>query len=100
MPANSLYSPITSGIGLLVCGTGLLRLRDDVHVHSPAGIKGPEPFEGGHGKEIPVQQQQGVPKSKGCLISVLHHLDHMGSRRDRCTFSLPGSLEPVVEPDA
>ncbi len=46
------------------------------------------------------KQEQGVPKGTGGMIGVLDHLNHMEGSWDRCPFPFPGSLEPVMEPDA
>ena len=62
----------------LVCGAGLFRLCDNIHVYIPAVIKGFQLFKGWYGKEISVRQKQGIAKSKGSQVSVLHHLNYMG----------------------
>lgn len=72
-------SPWLAEAGLLERSTGLFCFCDDFHVHIPAVIKGFQLLKSRHSKEIPIQQKQGIPKSKGSLVSILHHLDHMGS---------------------
>lgn len=85
--------------GLLICSAGLFRFCDNLHTHASAVIEGFQLLNGRHRKEIPVQQEQGDPKSADSMIGILHHLDYMGSSRNRCPFPFPGSLEPVMKPD-
>ena len=92
--------PGLAGAWLLECGTGFFRFGDDLHAHLPAAVQCLQLFKGRHSKEIPVRQEQRIPKSKGGMVSVLHHLHHMEGGWNRCPLPPDGSLQAVMEPDA
>ena len=66
------------GAGLLECNTGFFRFRHNFHAHIAAVIERFQFLKSQYSKKIPVQQKQAIPKSKGSLVCVLHHLNHMG----------------------
>ncbi len=75
-------------------------LGDDPHADIPVPVKIPQFVKSRNRKEIPVQQEQGIPKGKGGMVSIFHHLYYMGSARNSRTVPGPGSLQAIMEPDA
>lgn len=79
--------------------TGFLCFRDDLHACIPILVEGCQFFQCRNGKEIPVQEEQGIPKSTGSTVSIFYHLHHMGRSTDAGTFPFCCGLEPIMETD-
>lgn len=59
-----------------------------------------ELLEGRNGKEIPVEQEDRIPKGLCGQIKILYHLYHMGCVGYRGRFSATNILKAVMRPDA
>lgn len=57
-------------------------------------------FKRRDGKEIPVQQEQGIPKSMDSAMNAFHYLYNMEITGNIWAFPLPCGLEAVMELDA
>ena len=92
--------PRFPGTRFFICGAGLFCLGDDLHADIPVPVKNPQFVKGRDRKEIPVQQEQGIPKGKGGMVCIFRHLYYMGSARNSRTVPGLGSLQAIMEPDA
>ncbi len=70
-----------------------------ISTDSAAAVKSAQSPKRGHGKEIPIQKKETVPKDLGGAVSVPYHLENMRRERNRCPFPLMGGLEAVMEAD-